>query len=88
MSRRYLALWLPYFATDRLGTAAGPLVTLAEQAGVPRVMATNIPAAALGIVPGRGDTRRTRCAKAGTWPSWPIGAAATAPWWRWMARTG
>lgn len=52
MSRRYLALWLPYFATDRLGVAPGPLVTLAEQAGVPRVMAANIPAAALGIAPG------------------------------------
>lgn len=52
MSRRYLALWLPYFATDRLGVAPGPLVTLAEQAGVPRVMAANIPAADLGIGPG------------------------------------
>lgn len=52
MSRRFLALWLPYFATDRLGPATGPLVTLAEQAGVPRVMAANRPAAALGIAPG------------------------------------
>jgi protein ImuB len=60
MSRRFLALWLPYFATDRLGPTAAPtagpstdpLVTLAEQAGVPRVMAANRPAAALGITLG------------------------------------
>jgi len=52
MSCRFLALWLPYFATDRLGTSPGPLVTLTEQVGVPRVMAANIPAATLGITLG------------------------------------
>lgn len=52
MSRRYLSLWLPHFATDRLGPATDPLITLAEQAGVPRVVAANRPAARLGIAPG------------------------------------
>jgi len=52
MSHRYLSLWLPYFATDRLGRVAEPLATLIEQAGVPRIVAVNQAAAALGIAPG------------------------------------
>lgn len=52
MSRRYLSLWLPRFATDRLGRTAEPLATLAETAGVPRVAAANAAAAALGIAAG------------------------------------
>ena len=52
MSRRYLSLWLPSFATDRLRCGAAPLATLAEQAGIPRIIAANPAAAALGIAPG------------------------------------
>lgn len=52
MNRRYLALWLPRFATDRLGPHAGPLVTLVEDAGVPRIAAANEAAALLGMTPG------------------------------------
>jgi len=52
MSRRYLSLWLPRFATDRLGRTADPLATVAENAGVPRVVAANAAAAALGVAPG------------------------------------
>lgn len=52
MSRRYLSLWLPRFATDRLGRTADPLATVADAAGVPRVIAANGAAAALGVTPG------------------------------------
>ena len=52
MARSYLALWLPYFATDRLGRTTDPLVTLTEQAGVPRVTAVNKAALQLGIGAG------------------------------------
>ena len=52
MSRRFLSLWLPYFATDRLRCGPEPLVTLMEQAGVPRIVATNKAAATLGIAGG------------------------------------
>ncbi|HKK30857.1 MAG TPA: DNA polymerase Y family protein [Alphaproteobacteria bacterium] len=52
MSRRFLALWLPHFATDRLGLASGPLAILAEEGGVPCIIAANQPAAALGIQRG------------------------------------
>ena len=52
MSHRYLSLWLPYFATDRLRCGTEPLVTLVEQAGVPRAAAANPAAAALGIHAG------------------------------------
>jgi protein ImuB len=55
MSRRYLALWLPRFATDRIGRldkATDPFATLVEEVGVPRITSANAAAAALGIGPG------------------------------------
>ncbi len=52
MSRRYLSLWLPRFLTDRLRAGPDPLATLVEEAGVPRIVAANTAAAALGIASG------------------------------------
>lgn len=52
MGRCFLSLWLPYFATDRLGRQAEPVVTVMEQAGTQRIAAANPAAVALGIKVG------------------------------------
>jgi hypothetical protein len=89
MSHRYLSLWLPYFATDRLGRIAEPLATLVEQAGVPRIVAANQAAAALGIAPGMAlaDARALPipCGRCAASPGWPIGVSCIRRCWRWMA---
>lgn len=57
--RRYLALWFPYLATERLGRAApdkagAPVVVAGRERGTLRLTAVDPRAAGLGLEPGMG----------------------------------